>query len=123
MATNFHGLRTTVYIVPDLKAATDWYKGILGIEPYFDTDFYVGFNVGGYELGLHPGEGKIVEGNNIHAYWGVDDVEKTQQQLVDAGATVSEKPTDVGEGIILASVKDPWGNIFGFINNPHFKVE
>lgn len=123
MSTNFHGLRTTVYIVPDLKAATEWYKGILGITPYFDTDFYVGFNVGGYELGLHPGgDEAIVAGNNVHTYWGVDNVEATMARLVAAGATESEKPTDVGEGIILASVKDPWGNIFGFINNPHFKL-
>ncbi|MDP3909203.1 MAG: hypothetical protein Q8Q14_02335 [Gemmatimonadales bacterium] len=24
------------------------------MQPYFDEPFYVGFNVGGYELGLNP---------------------------------------------------------------------
>lgn len=122
MSNDFHGLRTTVYIVSDLKAATKWYTDVLGVKPYFDTDFYVGFNIGGYELGLHPGDENNVTGNNVHSYWGVDDVEATMERLVAAGAVESEKPTDVGEGIILASVKDPWGNIFGFINNPHFKL-
>lgn len=122
MSTDFHGLRTTVYMVADLKAATIWYKDILGVEPYFDTEFYVGFNVGGYELGLHPTGDNTVRGSNVHTYWGVADVVATMDKLLAAGAVESEKPTDVGEGIILASVKDPWGNIFGFIHNPHFKL-
>lgn len=122
MSTDFHGLRTTVYMVADLKAATIWYKDILGVEPYFDTEFYVGFNVGGYELGLHPAGDNTVPGSNVHTYWGVADVVATMDKLLAAGAVESEKPTDVGEGIILASVKDPWGNIFGFIHNPHFKL-
>lgn len=123
MAGNFHGLRTAVYIVPDLKKATEWYEKILGTAPYYDTEYYVGFNIGGFELGLHPGDGDVVYGNNVHAYWGVDDINATLDKLVAAGASISEKPMDVGENIILASVKDPWDNIFGIINNPHFKIE
>lgn len=53
---------------------------------------------------------------------GVDDVPATMKRLLAAGATECEKATDVGEGIVLASVKDPWGNILGFIDNPHFKL-
>lgn len=49
---NFLGLRTAIYHAPDLAQAKSWYSKILGIEPYFDQPFYVGFNVGGYELGL-----------------------------------------------------------------------
>ena len=48
------GLRTVAYPVRDLKKATAWYSGILGFGPYFEEDYYVGFNVGGYELGLLP---------------------------------------------------------------------
>ena len=50
----FLGLRTVVYKVSDLGRAKAWYTKVLGIEPYFDEPFYVGFNVGGYELGLDP---------------------------------------------------------------------
>ncbi len=120
----FSGLRTVVYMVPDLKTATEWYSKILGVVPYFDTDFYVGFNVGGYELGLHPekesGQEKTA---NVFSYWAVKNVEEMYQRLLGEGATELEKPTNVGENIILAAVKDPWGNAFGIIDNPHFKVE
>lgn len=120
----FSGLRTVVYMVPDLKAATEWYSKILGVVPYFDTDFYVGFNVGGYELGLHPEkESDQAKTANVFSYWAVKNVEEMYQRLLGEGATELEKPTNVGENIILAAVKDPWGNAFGIIDNPHFKVE
>ena len=51
---SFLGLRTCIYRVPDLAAATEWYAKVLGFQPYFNEPFYVGFNVGGYELGLQP---------------------------------------------------------------------
>ena len=48
------GLRTVNYHVTDLARAKAWYISALGKEPYFDEPFYVGFNVGGFELGLDP---------------------------------------------------------------------
>ena len=48
------GLRTALYRVTDLDKAKEWYRAVLGIDPYFDEPFYVGFNVGGFELGLDP---------------------------------------------------------------------
>lgn len=59
---------------------------------------------------------------NVYAYWGVDNVDEMYLNLLGKGATELEKPTDVGEGIILAAVKDPWGNAVGIIHNPHFKL-
>ncbi len=50
----FQGLRTVIYAASDLQKAKEWYTQALGKEPYFDQPFYVGFNVGGYELGLDP---------------------------------------------------------------------
>jgi catechol 2,3-dioxygenase-like lactoylglutathione lyase family enzyme len=48
------GLRTVIYHVSDLKRAKEWYSSAFGLQPYFDEPFYVGFNIGGYELGLDP---------------------------------------------------------------------
>lgn len=120
MSTQFHGLRTTVYMVSDLEAAAKWYTGILGTDPYFNTPYYVGFNVGGFELGLHPEAEGTVKGNSVLTYWGVDDVDEMMKKLTSAGAVEYEKPNEVGEGIVVASVKDPWGNVLGIIRNPHF---
>lgn len=117
------GLRTVVYFVADLAAAAKWYAGILGIEPYFDTPYYVGFNVGGYELGLHPVEGETSGPGGTQAYWGVPDVEAAHARLLELGARPHKEIQDVGEGIKLATVQDPWGNVFGVIENPHFRLE
>lgn len=123
MNSPFQGLRTAIYKVSDMAEATQWYTNVLGIEPYFNEPFYVGFEVAGYELGLHPEEEPVaVKGDSVFTYWGVEDVEATHAMLLAAGATPHEPPADVGGGIIVAAVKDPWGNIFGIIHNPHFKL-
>ena len=50
----FQGLRTVIYGVGDLDVAKKWYSLVLEMAPYFDQPFYVGFNVGGYDLDLDP---------------------------------------------------------------------
>jgi|GEM_PF-127635 len=116
------GLRTVVYKVDDLEKAKKWYTSVLGIEPYFDQPFYVGYQVGGYELGLDPDMEGVTRGNNQPVYWGVDDCQKTLATLLEKGAKKDSDPQNVGEGIIVATVLDPFGNVFGIIENPHFKL-
>lgn len=118
----FLGLRTVIYRVRDLGAAKAWYAAALGIQPYFDEPFYVGFEVGGYELGLHPHEGEIPIGANEVAYWGVPDIEAAHQHMLDRGATPRDPIQEVGGGIKVAGVVDPYGNVIGLIENPHFTV-
>ena len=115
------GLRTVVYHVSDLAQAKDWYSRVLEQQPYFDQPFYVGYSVGGFELGLVP-DGKPGPGGTV-AYWGVADAAAAVKRLETLGATVREQLQDVGEGIRVAAVADPFGNTFGVIENPHFSVE
>ena len=119
----FHGLRTTIYQVSDLPKATEWYTQALGFGPYFNQPFYVGFNVGGFELGLQANAPAAAAVENVVAYWGVDDVEASVLHLTGLGAMVHSAPMDVGEGIIVATLRDPFGNVFGVIRNPHFAVK
>ncbi len=121
MASSLLGLRTAIYAAPDLEQAKIWYTTFLGVAPYFDEPFYVGFNVGGYELGLDP-HATPAQGTPI-TYWGVADIEVIWQTLLDQGATALENPQDVGGGIQVATVKDPFGNTLGIIQNPHFRAE
>ena len=117
------GLRTAIYKVSDIKKATAWYSNVFNTAPYFDEPFYVGFNIGGYELGLQPEESPVTTKNeSVLVYWGVDNVNTEYQRLLAAGATEHEKPQNVGGEIVVATVKDPWGNILGIIYNPEFKV-
>lgn len=123
MKTTLQGLRTAIYFVTDIAAAKKWYSETLGITPYFDEPFYVGFNVGGYELGLHPTDvANNSQQNSVAVYWGVDDAQAAYDALIAAGATAFELPNEVGGGIVVAMVKDPWGNALGVIYNPHFKL-
>lgn len=117
------GLRTIIYQVDNLQAAKDWYSSMLGFAPYFDEPFYVGFNVGGFELGLDPDGENVIKGNNAIAYWGVDDIQNVCRNLQELGAEKVSEITNVGERIDVAIFKDPFGNSFGIIENPHFKFE
>jgi predicted enzyme related to lactoylglutathione lyase len=109
--------------VSDLQAAKEWYTLATGIEPYFDESFYVGFNIGGFELGLDPDPSSGMSGvGGTTAYWGVASVERALVDLVDAGATLKAPATDVGDGIRVGVVLDPFGNELGVIENPHFKL-
>jgi len=119
----FQGLRTVIYHVNDLAKAKAWYADALGVKPYFDEPFYVGFNVGGYELGLDPDAKDTKQGANVVAYWGVRDVKTTYAELLKKGARKHGEPREVGDGIITATVEDPFGNVFGIIENPHFKID
>ncbi len=116
----FLGLRTCIYYVDNLKDATEWYTSVLKTSPYFEEDFYVGFNIAGYELGLLPDEEKQEKGKGQAVYWGVHDINEEYDRLMELGATSVEKPTDVGGGIFTASLKDPWNNTVGIIYNPFF---
>jgi predicted enzyme related to lactoylglutathione lyase len=114
------GLRTVVYPAPDLVRGKAWYSEVLGQGPYFDEPFYVGFSVGGFELGLIP-DG-IPSSAGPLAYWGVPDAAAELQRLAKLGATIHEPVKDVGGGIKVAAVRDPFGNVFGIIENPHFNA-
>ena len=116
----FQGLRTVIYGTSELEKAKSWYSQVLGIAPYFDEPFYVGFNVGGFELGLDPNAPTGTTGPA--PYWGVPDAHAAFQKLIELGATEQSAVQDVGDGILTGLVTDPFGNTLGIIQNPHFSI-
>ena len=83
----------------------------------------MGFNIGGYELGLQSEESPTTEkAESVMALWRVDHIQNTYNHLLSLGANEHEKPTNVGGELMVAPVKDPWGNVLGIIYNPHFKA-
>ncbi|MBK8565267.1 MAG: VOC family protein [Saprospiraceae bacterium] len=120
---HFLGLRTVIYVNTELKKARDWYAQVLGFPPYFDEPFYVGFNVGGYELGVMPAdEVNQPGGGGVLAYWGVTEAAAAASRLLSLGAVEREPVTEVGGGIKVATFIDPFGNVLGIIENPHFAL-
>jgi predicted enzyme related to lactoylglutathione lyase len=116
-----HGLRTTVYPVSDLAGAKTWFTEVFGKAPYFDEPFYVGFEIGGFELGLVPDGTPGTSGATV--YWGVDDIDAEVARIVALGATVHTAVQDVGGDIRVVDLKDPFGNLLGLIYNPSFDLK
>lgn len=117
------GLATAIYYVPDLSRAKAWYARLFGQQPYFDTEFYVGFNIQGYELGLHPETDENKAGSaGCVAYWRVATIEAAVADGITAGAQLVSDVQDVGEGIKVATLADPFGNPIGLIENPLFTL-
>ena len=124
MTARLLGLRTTNYKVTDLATAKAWYSKVFGITPYFDEPFYVGYNVGGFELGLDPDVSSTRPGiGGTTTYWGVEDIEATFEGFASDKVEVHSAIQEVGDGIKLGSVRDPFGNIVGIIENPLFGKE
>lgn len=121
-ARPFLGLRTCLVHVPDLDDAKAWYAEVVGFQPYFDEPYYVGFEIGGYELGLVPNEAGLAPRGAVHAYWGVEDAPSAYARLLEQGAKPLTEPADVVGEIVVASVLDPWDNPFGVIQNPNFRL-
>lgn len=112
------GLRSVIVPAPDLAAAKRWYSELLGQPPSFDQPYYVGFAVGGFELGLAPDALPGTDGPQ--PLWGVAELESAYARLLALGASALQPVTAVGEGIKVAAVRDPFGNRLGLIENPHF---
>ena len=117
------GLGTVIYKVADLPRAKAWYSAAFQHAPYFDEPFYVGFNIGGYELGLDPDQtsGQAGAGGSV-AYWRVKAIDEAVNHFVATGARLVAPVADVGDGIKVATVADPFGNLIGLIENPHFAL-
>jgi predicted enzyme related to lactoylglutathione lyase len=117
------GLATVIYRVTDLARAKAWYSSAFQQAPYFNQPFYVGFSIGGYELGLDPDPsgGKTGPGGSV-AYWRVASIDSAVAHFVASGAAVVAAAQEVGEGIKVATVSDPFGNLIGLIENPHFAL-
>ena len=111
------GIRTVIYPVKDLARAKTLYGKLLGVEPYADEAYYVGFRVGDQELGLDP-NGHSQGMTGPISYWEVDDVKESLELLLDAGAEVQQEIKDVGGGKLIASVKDADANITGLAQSP-----
>src|SRR5512133_1308991 len=109
-----NGITTVVYPVKDIAKAKELFRELLGLEPYSDAPYYVGFKVGNQDIGLDPNGHK----EGMTAYYHVDDIKKSLKALVGVGARTIQEIKDVGGGRLIASVKDADGNIIGLIQDP-----
>jgi predicted enzyme related to lactoylglutathione lyase len=109
-------MKTILYPVKDIAAAKNLYGPLLG-KPTTDEAYYVGFKVDGQDVGLVPdGHSKGMTGPV--GYWHVDDINESLQALLASGAEAQDPVRDVGGGRLVATVKDPDGNVIGLLQDP-----
>jgi predicted enzyme related to lactoylglutathione lyase len=120
------GLANISFFAEDLEAAKRWYTEFFGVEPYFNVPGYVEFRIGDYqhEFGLVDKSfapyGPTTGPAGSITYWHVDDLQGTLDRLLSLGAKELDGIRERGHGFNTASVVDPFGNIFGIMNNPHY---
>jgi predicted enzyme related to lactoylglutathione lyase len=111
------GIKTVLHPVSDLAAAKAVYTALLGLPPQADSDYYVGFDVGGQHVGLLPGGGPQGMTSPV-TYWQVTDIEAKLAEVTAAGATLKEPAREVGGGRLVATFSDPDGNVLGLLQDP-----
>jgi predicted enzyme related to lactoylglutathione lyase len=107
------GIKTVIYPVKDITQAKKLFGKLLGVEPYSDQPYYVGFKIDDQDIGLVPNNPEA----GMTAFYHVDDIKQSLQILLDAGAQSIQDIKNVGGGRLIASAKDKDGNIIGLIQN------
>ncbi|MEU6192605.1 VOC family protein [Streptomyces sp. NPDC047061] len=111
------GVQTIIYPVKDAAQAKALFSALLGVEPYADEPYYVGFKAAGQDVGLDPnGHAQGLTGPT--PFWHVIDLRERLAALLAAGAELVQDARDVGNGRLVASVKDADGNMVGLIQDP-----
>ena len=111
------GVSLFIYPVTDIVQAKTLFSKHLGVQPYADQPYYVGFKLGDQEIGLDP-DGHAQGMTGPVGYWEVENIKERLQVLLDAGAQVHQPVKDVGGGKLIATVKDGSGNILGLVQYP-----
>ncbi len=102
-------IKLFVYTVRDLAASKSLFSKFLGVEPYAESPFYVGFRTGDQEVGLVPN----AQDQGPIGYIDVPDIKASLKILKEAGATLQQDARDLGGGLLVAELKDPSGNRLG----------
>lgn len=105
------GIKTILYPVKDMTQGKTMFRKLLGVEPYADQPYYVGFKIGDQDIGLVPNNPE----GGVAAFFHVDDIKSSLQILLDAGGKIIQDTKNVGGGRLIASAKDQDGNVIGLV--------
>jgi predicted enzyme related to lactoylglutathione lyase len=105
------GIKTVLYPVKDMTQATAMFRKFLGVDPYAEQPYYVGFKINDQDIGLVPNNPE----GSVTAFYHVDDIKNSLQILIDGGASIIQDIKNVGGGRLIASVKDKDDNIIGLV--------
>lgn len=109
-----NGIASVIFPTSNLEVDKTFWQAALGVTPYFDEAFYVGFKVDGCELGLDPNAADEGLAYPV-TYWSTTNIHASHTALLAAGAIAHRDITSVGDGVLVATMKDISGNLFGLL--------
>lgn len=115
------GLRTHIVRTENIKEVSDWYKKIFQKEPYFENEWYIGFDIQGFEFWVFKADVEQTKNHSINMYWWVEDIQDEYERIIQLWAKSLCQPVNVWGNILMADLQDPFGNFFGIIYNPDFR--
>ncbi|MBW4538233.1 MAG: VOC family protein [Myxacorys chilensis ATA2-1-KO14] len=115
----FKHVSEIMYFVSDRRAAAEWYSNLFGIEiTFLENPEHFFIRVGNQEVWFHQADSKVPSGTAGHvAYWQVDDFDAVLERVTQLGAKLYRGPLDRQDGSYMCQVKDPYGNLIGFIGS------
>ena len=128
----FRGLANLNLVADDMAAAIDWYAVIFDSAPYFTRPEEGPVQYPDWRFGDDDDEFALMDarfrpalespgGALIHLH--VDDIHASFNRLIGLGATAFDPVIQRGEGWWSASVSDPFGNLIGLIQSPHWAAQ
>lgn len=122
----FLGVATVTYSSNDLIKAKEWYSNLFNIPPYFEVNGYIKFRIGvdSVEFGIvdskYTGNNSSTSTAGAIVYWQVADIDTVSNEIIKTGGSIHQPKTNRGNGFVTASFIDPFGNIIGIMQNPHY---
>ena len=128
----FRGLANLNLVAEDMPAAIEWYTRVFGTAPYFARPEQGAPQYAEWRFGDDEDEFALMDARfrpalpqpggalvSMH----VDDIHAETERLLTLGATTFDPVTQRGEGWWSASVSDPFGNLLGLIQSPHWAAQ
>ena len=121
----FKRVAEIMYFVPDRRASAEWYSNLFDIEiTVLDNPDHFFIQVGGQQVWFHQADNKVPSGAAGHvAYWQVNDFDTALERATQLGAILHRGPLDRQDGSYMCQVKDPYGNLIGFIGSKQRGLE
>jgi len=103
------------FTVANLKRAADFYENVLGLQKKYQFSSYAGFDCGGVEIGLVPGDVPGAQDGVPVVDLLVRDVDAAYQTLCERGVRFLKEPHDTLWGSRIALFADPDRNVLQLV--------
>ncbi|WP_309068835.1 VOC family protein [Microbacterium sp.] len=124
------GLANLNVVADDMTHALDWYTGVFGEPPYFVrpeqgepqyAEWRFGDDEDEFALMSSAFRPSLAEPGGALAYFHVDDIRAAAEWMAGLGARAVDPVMERGGGFWTASFADPFGNLIGLMQSPHWR--